>query len=113
MGIARGSSATEAGVDADAATDLGSERGSEPQPSGPPLDDVAPSRRNNGLPVESDVRTTTWRTASCPRSIDWATSAVPIVAAADPMATPTMVPLTPNAEAISAARTAPAAEARI
>ena len=57
--------------------------------------------------------TTTWRTASCPRSIDCATSAVPIVAAADPMATPTIVPLTPKTEAMTAARTAPATEARI
>src|SRR5450755_4739801 len=35
-----------------------------------------------------------------------------MVAAADPMATPTMVPLTPKNEAIVAATTAPATEAR-
>ena len=81
--------------------------------SGPVLAAVAPSRRNSGFDWVSDVLTTAWRTASCPRSIDCATSAVPIVAAADPMATPTMVPLTPKTEAMSAARTAPATEARI
>ncbi len=36
----------------------------------PSLVPVAPSRRRKGLVGESDDRTTTWRTASCPRSID-------------------------------------------
>ena len=36
-----------------------------------------------------------------------------MVAAAEPMATPTMVPLTPKVDAMTAAITAPAAEARI
>lgn len=45
--------------------------------------------------------------------MDCATSAVPMVAAADPIATPTMVPLTPKADAMTAAMTAPAAEAMI
>ena len=62
---------------------------------------------------DSGARTTTCLTASWPRSIDWATNAVPMVAAADPMATPTMVPLTPKIDAMIAAITAPAAEARI
>src|ERR1700679_2517654 len=44
--------------------------------------------------------------------MDCATSAVPMVAAADPMATPTMVPLTPKNDAMLAATTAPVAEAR-
>jgi hypothetical protein len=75
-----------------------------------PLALVPPSRRSR---VESGARTTTCFTASCPRSIDWATSAVPKVAAIDPMATPMIVPLTPKLDAISAASTAPAADARI
>ena len=61
----------------------------------------------------SGARTTTCLTAWCPRSIDWATKAVAMVAAADPMATPTMVPLTPKIDAMTAAITAPAVEARI
>jgi hypothetical protein len=52
-------------------------------------------------------------TASCPRSIDWDTRVVPIVAAHEAMATPMIVPVTPKLEAMSAARTAPAAEAMI
>ena len=36
-----------------------------------------------------------------------------MVAAAEPMATPTMVPLTPKTDAMTAAITAPAVEARI
>ena len=71
---------------------------------------VAPSLRRT---ESSGARTTTCLTASCPRSIDCATNAVPIVAATEPMATPTTVPLTPKADAIRAARTAPTAEARI
>ncbi len=76
-----------------------------------PLALVAPSRRRSG--DESGARTATCLTACWPRSIDCATSAVPMVAAADPMATPMMVPLTPKLDAMSAAITAPAAEARI
>ncbi len=71
---------------------------------------VDPSLRRT---ESSGARTTTCLTASWPRSIDCATRAVPIVAAAEPMATPTMVPLTPKADAISAANTAPPTEARI
>ena len=72
---------------------------------------VDPRRRSSG--EESGARTTTCRTASCPRSIDWATRAVPIVAAIEPMATPMTVPLTPKLDAMRAAMTAPEAEARI
>lgn len=43
--------------------------------------------------------------------MDLATDAVPDVAATEPMATPMMVPFTPNNEAMAAARTAPPAEA--
>ena len=71
---------------------------------------MAPSLRSTEV---SGTRTTTCLTALWPRSIDWATSAVPVVAAAEPMATPTMVPLTPKPDAMTAASTAPAAEARI
>jgi len=71
---------------------------------------VDPSLRRT---ESSGARTTTCLTASCPRSIDCATKAVPIVAATEPMATPTTVPLTPKVDAMSAAMTAPAAEARI
>ena len=76
-----------------------------------PLAPVAPSLRRSV--DDSGARTTTCLTASWPRSIDWATSAVPRVAAADPMATPMIVPLTPKIDAMIAAITAPAAEARI
>ncbi len=72
---------------------------------------VPPSRRSSN--AVSGALTTTCLTASCPRSIDWATKAVPMVAAADPIATPTMVPLTPKVDAMTAAITAPAVEARI
>ena len=76
-----------------------------------PVAPVAPSLRRR---VElSGARTATCLTACWPRSIDAATNAVPRVAAMDPMATPTMVPFTPKLEAMSAASTAPAAEARI
>ncbi len=75
------------------------------------LTPVPPSLRNN---VElSGARTATCFTAACPRSIDCATKAVPMVAAAEPMATPTIVPLTPKLDAMTAAITAPAVEARI
>ena len=51
----------------------------------------------------SGARTTTCLTAWWPRSIDCATKAVAMVAAAEPMATPTMVPLTPKIDAMTAA----------
>jgi len=76
-----------------------------------PVTPVPPSLRNNV--DDSGTLTATCLTASWPRSIDCATKAVPIVAAADPMATPTMVPLTPKVDATTAAMTAPAVEARI
>jgi hypothetical protein len=71
---------------------------------------VPPRRRSNEL---SGARTTTCLTALFVRSIDWKTRAVPVVAAMEPMATPTMVPLTPKMDAMTADSTAPAAEARI
>ena len=76
-----------------------------------PLTPVPPSLRSN-VDV-SGTRTATCLTASWPRSIDCATKAVAMVAAADPMATPTIVPLTPKVDATTAAMTAPAVEARI
>jgi hypothetical protein len=79
----------------------------------PPAAPVPPMRRNNVEAGPSGTRTTACLTASCPRSIDCATSAVPKVAAMEPMATPTIVPVTPKLDAMSAAITAPAAEARI
>ena len=76
-----------------------------------PLAPVPPSRRNK---VElSGARTATCLTTWWPRSIDWATKAVAMVAAAEPMATPTIVPFTPKTDAMTAAHTAPAVEARI
>jgi hypothetical protein len=72
---------------------------------------VPPNRRRSF--VVSGTRTTTCLTAWFVRSIDWTSSAVPVVAATEPMATPTMVPLTPKMEAITADNTAPPAEARI
>ncbi len=78
-----------------------------------PLAPVPPSRRSNVAAGASGTRSATCLTAWCPRSIDCATKAVPMVAAADPMATPTIVPLTPKIDAMEAAITAPAAEARI
>ena len=80
------------------------------EPSALPVP-VPPSLRSNG--DDSGARTTTCLTACWPRSMDCATNAVPKVAAAEPMATPTMVPLTPKIDAMTAAMTAPAAEARI
>jgi hypothetical protein len=72
---------------------------------------VPPSRRNR---VElSGARTATCLTTWWPRSIDCATKAVPMVAAAEPIATPTIVPFTPKTERMMAAHTAPAVEARI
>ena len=76
-----------------------------------PLAPVPPSLRNK-VDV-SGARTATCLTAWWPRSIDCATKAVAMVAAAEPMATPTMVPLTPKTDAMTAAHTAPAVEARI
>ncbi len=87
--------------------------GAEPVRSGDavaPTGPVAPSRRNRG--VDSGA-CTTCRTAAWPRSIDCDTSAVAVVATAAPMATPTMVPVTPKLDAMSAAITAPSDEARI
>ena len=80
------------------------------EPPAPPVP-VPPSLRSNG--DDPGARTTTCLTASWPRSMDCATNAVAKVAAAEPMATPTMVPLTPKLDAMIAAMTAPAAEARI
>ncbi len=95
---------------ADATASVGAEAASASASLAPAIP-VDPRRRSSG--DDSGVRTTTCRTASCPRSIDWATRAVPVVAAIEPMATPTIVPLTPNVDAMRAAMTAPAAEARI
>ena len=76
-----------------------------------PLVPVPPSRRSK---VElSGARTATCLTTWWPRSIDWAMKAVAMVAAAEPMATPTIVPFTPKTDAMTAAHTAPAVEARI
>ncbi len=77
----------------------------------PPLAPVPPSLRNNV--AVSGAFTTTCFTASWPRSIDCVTKAVAMVAAAEPMATPMIVPLTPKVDATIAAITAPAVEARI
>jgi hypothetical protein len=71
---------------------------------------VPPRRRSNEL---SGEWTTTCLTALCVRSIDWKARAVPVVAAMEPMATPTIVPLTPKTDAMTADSTAPAADARI
>jgi hypothetical protein len=71
---------------------------------------VPPRRRSNEL---SGARTTACLTALFVRSIDWKTSADPVVAATEPMATPMMVPSTPKKDRMTAANTAPAAEARI
>ncbi len=71
---------------------------------------VPPNRRSKAL---SGTWTTTCLTALFVRSIDWNTRAVPVVAAMEPIATPTMVPFTPKMEAMTADRTAPAAEAAI
>jgi hypothetical protein len=76
-----------------------------------PAASVPPSRRSNF--VLFGTRTATCLTALLVLSIDCRTSAVPVVAATDPMATPTTVPLTPKMEAMIAESTAPAAEARI
>jgi len=76
-----------------------------------PVAPVPPRRRSK---VEaSGARIAACLTAWCPRSIDCATKAVAMVAAAEPMATPTIVPLTPKIDATTAAQTAPAVEARI
>ena len=65
--------------------------------SDPPLAPVAPSLRRSA--EVSGTLTTACLTTLWPRSIDWATNAVPVVAAAEPMATPMMVPFTPKADA--------------
>ena len=91
-------------------TSVGADDSSTEDADGP-LARVPPSLRNR---VEaSGARTATCLTAWWPRSIDCATRAVAMVAAAEPMATPTMVPLTPKIDAMTAAHTAPAVEARI
>lgn len=72
---------------------------------------VPPSRRSKF--ELSGTLTATCLTTWWPRSIDWATKAVAMVAAAEPMATPTIVPFTPKTDAMTAAQTAPAVEARI
>ena len=79
----------------------------------PPAATVPPMRRSNVEVGPSGTRTTTCLTAFWPRSIDCDTKAVPKVAAIDPIATPMTVPVTPKLDAMSAAITAPAAEARI
>ena len=89
---------------------VGADEASTDDAASPPVP-VAPSLRRSV--DDSGARTTTCLTASCPRSMDWATRAVPRVATADPMATPMIVPLTPKTDAMTAAITAPAAEARI
>jgi len=70
---------------------------------------VVPNRRRRGF---SEATTTCW-TAWWPRSMDWATRVVRVVAMMLPMATPMTVPVTPKKEAMTAAATAPVAEARI
>ena len=89
---------------------VGTDEASTDDAASPPVP-VAPSLRRSV--DDSGARTTTCLTASCPRSMDWATRAVPRVATADPMATPMIVPLTPKTDAMTAAITAPVAEARI
>ena len=79
----------------------------------PPAAPVPPMRRSKVEVGPSGTRTTTCFTALCPRSIDCDTKVVPRVAAMEPIATPTIVPVTPKLDAMSAAITAPAAEARI
>ncbi len=81
----------------------------------PPAAPVPPMRRSRVEvgPLPPARARPTCLTAFCPRSIDCATSIVPKVAAIEPMATPTIVPVTPKLDAMSAAITAPAAEARI
>jgi len=103
------SAAAAVGLPAAGTTSVGSEPDSSADDA-LPAEPVAPSRRSNG---EDSGVCTTWRTASCPRSSDCDTKAVAVVATAAPMATPTMVPVTPKLEAMSAAITAPADEARI
>jgi len=71
---------------------------------------VPPRRRSNEV---SGARTTTCLTALFVRSMDWKARAVPVVAAMEPRATPTIVPLTPKTDAMTADSTAPAADARI
>lgn len=80
---------------------------------GPPAAPVAPIRRRRVDALPSGTRTAACLTAFCPRSIDCDTKVVPRVAAMEPIATPMIVPVTPKLDAMSAAITAPAAEARI
>jgi hypothetical protein len=71
---------------------------------------LSPNRRRIGA---SGFLTAAWRTTWWPRSIDWATSVVSVVATMLPMATPITVPATPKNDAMTAAATAPVADARI
>ena len=76
--------------------------------------DTDPTGREPPSRRRSDVRSddcTTWATAWWVRSSDCMTRAVAVVATTLPRAMPTMVPFSPKNEAISAARTAPVAEA--
>jgi hypothetical protein len=108
VGVAVGSMATVSA----SAPDVGiaSVGAASPDATASVLAPVAPSLRSS---VDDSGARTTCLTASWPRSMDCATNAVPMVAAAEPMATPMMVPLTPKVDAMSAAITAPAVEARI
>ncbi len=76
-----------------------------------PVARVAPRLRSR--PGWSSSPITTWRTAWCVRSIERATTPVPTVATTLPTATPMTVPFTPKLEAMTAARTAPTADAMI
>jgi hypothetical protein len=71
---------------------------------------VPPNRRSNEV---SGALTTTCLTALFVFSMDWKTRAVPVVAAMEPIATPTIVPLTPKMDATMADSTAPTALAKI
>lgn len=96
-----------------ATTSVGAAAPASPEDCAVPAVRVPPRRRSSGEVDACGTRTTTCLTALCPRSIDCEMSADPIVAATEPMATPMIVPVTPKLDAISAASTAPAAEARI
>lgn len=72
-----------------------------------PVDCVSPSRRNCSYLPRFTWVGRDWRTAVRDRSIDACTSAAAVVATALPIATPMIVPWTPNSDAIRAARTAP------
>jgi hypothetical protein len=61
--------------------------------------------------AERHVWGTAWRTASWVRWMDWPIAALPTVAMTLARATPTIVPVTPKNEAMTAARTEAAHEA--